>query len=226
MTDLREFYGRDRSHQALTAFRDAVPPLGDSYHAALAHLAAHRGGRLLELGYGNVRNAGLYARWTDAAVLADIVDRTGGAALPDNVSVIRGDFNRDWPLAEGSFDVVVASNVFEHLFDPFHSFAELARVLRPGGIAFVGLPLVTSLRRRLALLAGRMPVTSEAAWFDKRCWDGGHLHLFTIADTRRCAALHGLDCVAVTPCGRHARIKALWPSLLCAELTFHFAKSR
>ncbi len=37
------------------------------------------------------------------------------------------------PFADGVFDLVIASWVLEHLPCPMHTFAEIARVLRPGG---------------------------------------------------------------------------------------------
>jgi len=38
------------------------------------------------------------------------------------------------PYAENSFDVVVADNVVEHFTDPAGVFAEISRVLKPGGL--------------------------------------------------------------------------------------------
>lgn len=37
------------------------------------------------------------------------------------------------PFADGSFDLVTANMVVEHLTDPMRQFAEVARILRPGG---------------------------------------------------------------------------------------------
>ena len=41
------------------------------------------------------------------------------------------------PFRSGSFDAVLAYAIFEHLQNPFDAVAEVARVLRPGGV-FVG----------------------------------------------------------------------------------------
>ena len=38
------------------------------------------------------------------------------------------------PFAAGSFDLVLAYNVIEHLPDPARAFGEVARVLKPGGV--------------------------------------------------------------------------------------------
>lgn len=41
------------------------------------------------------------------------------------------------PFEDASFDVVVANHVYEHVPDPERLFAEIWRVLRPGGLAYV-----------------------------------------------------------------------------------------
>jgi len=48
------------------------------------------------------------------------------------VGVLRGDARR-LPFADGSFDVVITSEVLEHIQDDVAAIAEMVRVLRPGG---------------------------------------------------------------------------------------------
>lgn len=48
------------------------------------------------------------------------------------VGVVRGDARR-LPFADGSFDVVITSEVLEHIQDDVAAIAEMVRVLRPGG---------------------------------------------------------------------------------------------
>jgi len=46
----------------------------------------------------------------------------------------------DIPLPDGHFDVVLATEVLEHIFDPGHALLEIRRVLKPGGILFFTMP--------------------------------------------------------------------------------------
>lgn len=47
---------------------------------------------------------------------------------------------QDLPHDDSTFDVVFYHHVIEHVADPAASLAELARVLRPGGLIYIGTP--------------------------------------------------------------------------------------
>lgn len=70
----------------------------------------------------------------------------GVAALVEG-SVVR------LPFVDGCFDVILCSHVMEHVRDDIKGFAELARVVRPGGLVIVGVPnegcLVARLRNNI-----------------------------------------------------------------------------
>jgi SAM-dependent methyltransferase len=194
------------------------------YRCAYSHLLQHRSAGAIELGFGSPRLLAALADACGTYTIVDIVDRTGEAGLPDNVRFLKADLNEDFPFPDEAYDVVIAMMVVEHLFDPFHSFREISRITRRGGKAFVNLPNIGSIRCRLQLLAGHMPVTSSTGWFGKREWDGNHLHYFTVADTVRLAQLTGLQLDAVHPVGRHASLKRLRPSLFCHEISYEFTR--
>ncbi|WP_343230803.1 class I SAM-dependent methyltransferase [Yinghuangia seranimata] len=87
------------------------------------------------------------------------------------------------PFADGEADVVVMSEVVEHLVDPDAALAEAYRVLRPGGHLFLSTPNLAAWFNRMLLLAGVQPAFSEVALSGVYGRPGrevaGHLRLFT-----------------------------------------------
>jgi len=65
---------------------------------------------------------------------------------------IRGDISA-LPFQDGSFDVVTANMVVEHLSDPVRQFREIARVLRPRGIFVLHTPNALGYSTMLSRLA-------------------------------------------------------------------------
>ncbi|HVE64539.1 MAG TPA: methyltransferase domain-containing protein [Mycobacteriales bacterium] len=111
--------------------------------AALHWLATARGALLPEPGEGAVLvdvacGGGLLAPWT-AGYRHVGVDLTRSAlviAQRHGVTAVQGDAAL-LPLRDGCADVVVAGEVLEHVTDLPAVVAELARVLRPGGLLVV-----------------------------------------------------------------------------------------
>jgi SAM-dependent methyltransferase len=86
---------------------------------------ARRGARVVALDYA--ADEVLETRDTLAAMV------TAGDITADKlVGVLRGDA-RQLPFADGSFDVVITSEVLEHIQDDVAAIAEMVRVLKPGG---------------------------------------------------------------------------------------------
>ncbi|MBC8041505.1 MAG: class I SAM-dependent methyltransferase [Opitutaceae bacterium] len=67
-----------------------------------------------------------------AAAVAQLNARGGCAAVGDITAL---------PFADGHFDLVAAFDVIEHVEDDRRVFAELARVLKPGGVLLCAVPL-------------------------------------------------------------------------------------
>ena len=195
------------------------------YSSVFRHLSANPGKIVAEMGYGGRGILELLAPLAAEYHIVDIVDRTGSTDLPANVRPYQSNLDNPFPFADAQFDCLIAMMVIEHMYDPFHAFSEAARVTRPGGDLFINLPNIASVKCRLQLLMGRMPVTSSSAWFGNREWDGNHLHYFTVADVTRLAKLYGLELTELRPVGRMLPLKALRPELFCHEITYRFRKA-
>ncbi|HEY0716536.1 MAG TPA: class I SAM-dependent methyltransferase [Streptosporangiaceae bacterium] len=138
------------------------------------------GDRVLDVGCGNGRHA-YEAYRRGARVVAFDLDRQELAAVAGMCGAMRAEgqvpsgagsaaVSGDatvLPFADGSFDRVIAAEVFEHILDDQRAMNEVARVLRPGGVLAVTVP----------------------AWLPERiCWGlsreyhevpGGHVRIYT-----------------------------------------------
>ena len=178
----------------------------------------------LELGFGSINSANALASVFKYYEAADIAASSFVSERDVNFKYLDVDLCNDFPYEDESFEVVIAMMIIEHLFDPFHSFQEIARVCKPGGYVFVNLPNITSIRCRFELLTGRMPTTSRRDWFEKQQWDGGHLHYFDIYHVTKLAKLYGLRLEKIYPTGKFFEVKKLFPGLLCHEISYVFRR--
>lgn len=46
-----------------------------------------------------------------------------------------------FPMSDNHYDIIVASHVIEHLFNTDHTMHELHRILKPGGLLVIGVPM-------------------------------------------------------------------------------------
>jgi SAM-dependent methyltransferase len=95
----------------------------------LEHLRANL--RLLDIGAG----AGILPQTNFRGLASEVVGIDLDPRVTSNPHLDRGIIAdcTALPFPDASFDVVVADNVLEHLDQPRKGFAEISRVLRPGG---------------------------------------------------------------------------------------------
>lgn len=164
---------------------------------ALAHHLPAGPSLVLDAGCGKGR-LGLYWRCLkpagksarivglDRSPLRLAMARDRGYAL-----ILQGDLLRRLPFRDRSFDAVICEQVIEHFPDAQVHFiiSELARALKPGGIALVGTPVFT----RFALLLS--PVWKRLNPLLRRLRGGTppqHLQHFLLRDVERLLDAHGL----------------------------------
>lgn len=88
-----------------------------------------------------VKTMGRRATGVDAAYGREL-ERQLGNSTGGNFTVLAMDAGH-LRLRDDSFDLVYSRSVFEHLPDPGRALGEIARVLRPGGVAHITLHLYT-----------------------------------------------------------------------------------
>jgi SAM-dependent methyltransferase len=137
-----------------------------------------RGARVVALDL----NAGDLA--TVSAMFTAMIE-AGEAPEAGAATAVRGDAYR-LPFPDGAFDVVIASEILEHIPDDRAAIAEAVRVVRPGG---------------------RLAVTVPRWWPERVCWalsnayhevEGGHVRIY-----RRGQLLQRLRAADVMPVGTH-----------------------
>ena len=76
----------------------------------------------------------------------------------NNIIVHSLDIEHDiFPLADESFDIVIANQILEHVKDIYWVLHEISRVLKINGHLIVGVPNLASFHNRLLLLFGKQP---------------------------------------------------------------------
>jgi ubiquinone/menaquinone biosynthesis C-methylase UbiE len=84
-------------------------------------------------------------------------------------------------IASKSIDCIVSADTIEHIPDVYPAAAELFRVLRPQGKLVINTPNIAFIKKRVWLMLGRFPSTSQPneGLGSDILFDGGHLHYFT-----------------------------------------------
>jgi SAM-dependent methyltransferase len=105
------------------------------------------------------------------------------------------------PLAARTADVVIMSELIEHLIDTDSALDEASRVLKPGGSLLLSTPNLAAWYNRGLVALGVQPVFSEVSLRGVYGRPGsqvaGHLHLFTRRALVQLLAARGFDCVRV-----------------------------
>ncbi len=142
---------------------------GEGRHAFEAY---RRGAHVVAVDWG-VHEVETTKRWLGA--IADAEEVPAGARF----EVVRGDLTA-LPVPDASVDRVMASEVLEHIPDDTAAFAEIARVLKPGGKVAVTVP-----RYGPEWICWALSDTYHAN-------EGGHVRIYTAGALRTRLAAAGL----------------------------------
>jgi len=181
----------------------------DRTRKALSFLKECKPRDILELGFEDPVLSQVIIKNSGANYVGvDISDASIKAAKNSGINVIQLDVSREeLPFEHDSFDLVLCSEVIEHLYDPDFAVEQLKRVLRPQGKIIITTPNLAAWYNRLLLLAGIQPVHSEVStsrvlgrrlsMLGQGGSPVGHIRLFTLPGLSDFVNLHGLTLLRI-----------------------------
>lgn len=116
----------------------------------------------------------------------DIITTRKGLENAGYDEIHQCDFDEGLPLADESAEIVICSHVLEHLPRPEFTMGELARILKPGGMLLVGVPVAPRFIARI-----RQKQMQEQLRSGKRK-PGQHIHIFWLKRLKQLAEDKGL----------------------------------
>ena len=180
---------------------------------ALELVPPMKGARVLDVGCGDGTMLCEVARKVEGGRLfgVDISELAAREAAGKGVPVAVADAEGGLPFKDGSFDLVICSEVLEHLFSPERALDEIRRVLKPTGRLIVSVPNMGYIRKRILLLLGRSPLEPEYP---------AHIRFWTLQSFRALLERRGFSVEKVLgrPNRRFKGLAKIFPSLLSDSL--------
>lgn len=142
----------------------------------------------------------------------DIDDTALSEASKLGIDTMNVDLNAEWTeLDRRKFDIVVAGEVLEHLYNPDQVAKKVAACLEIGGLFLGSVPNAFSLKNRLRYLMGTKRFTPLS--------DPTHINQFSAQDLRETLQKH-FSKVEIIGLGRYSLLAKLSPNLFAFDLFF------
>lgn len=123
----------------------------------------------------------------------------------------------DSELNLGRFDLVVSSDVIEHMYRPSNLLEAACTLLKPGGQILLGTPYHGYFKNLVLAASGRMDAHYSALH------DGGHIKFFSVRTLSRLVKDHGFEDLEFKFYGR---APCLWKNMICHARKFDKARSK
>ena len=104
------------------------------------------------------------------------------------------------------FDLVISSDVIEHLYRPADLLRDAQNILKPQGHLLLGTPYHGYLKNLVLAITGKMDRHFTALW------DGGHIKFFSVKTLAALTTQHGFT---VLDWKFYGRAPGLWRNMIC-----------
>jgi methionine biosynthesis protein MetW len=152
-----------------------------------------KGKRVLDLGCGDGFVCEMLLKNNNEVVGVEVSEAAIKKAKNKGIKVYDCDLSSDWSsLVEGKFDVVLAGEIIEHVFDTDKFLRNVRSVLKEEGRLILSTPNLASLGRRIFLLFGRNPLIELTARKD----DAGHIRYFTFGSLKKLLEENGFKLIS------------------------------
>lgn len=175
---------RHKQRRRLEVLRELVR--GADVHAPVVLDAGSGDGHAAAVVLDSLRPAYYLALDLSPAKLSSARERNGGGSIIADMELL--------PVRAGSVDLVLCSEVLEHLPEPLEALREIRRALRPGGHCLLSTPVDSRLQPWLLRAASAL-----RPWRQERFNE--HIQLFTGKSLRGLSAAAGFEIVAERYCG-------------------------
>ncbi|NKB87449.1 MAG: methyltransferase domain-containing protein [Acidobacteria bacterium] len=147
-------------------------------------IGSAKGSRVLEVGCGgDVLQLFPEAERVGVDPSGAMLEKAARKLADESVVLIQGEL-RTAELPSASFDVVICTEVLEHVVDPAEVIADIREVVKPGGLVVITIPndgLIEALKKVVRLSGlGFLPGLRRHAWGG----DEFHLHAWNLGQMR------------------------------------------
>ena len=159
-------------------------------HSRVKSLVSKNPCKLLDVGAGTGNLANLFYNEGYDVTVVDIEN----FLINKNLKFKKMDLNDSWPLKKETYNLVLATEIIEHLENPRHFIREIKRVLKRKGLAIITTPNIFNWRARIYYsLKGLI-------WgFRKKDYlKSGHITPITVYDFKRIAEEENLKIEKIT----------------------------
>lgn len=163
---------------------------------------------ILDAGCGNGYNVGKLVSFGFVVTGIDISEDgilLARKVYPEGKFEIRSVYD-DLSYLETNFDIVISSDVIEHLYFPNKFMQNMNSVLKPGGFLILSTPYHGWLKNTLISITGQWDKHHTANW------EGGHIKFFSEDSLTELLSVNGFGNIKFMNAGR---VPYLWKSMIC-----------